>query len=194
VTTLVGQDAYAEVGPLAEPDAAYSFALRALVNSVASMFAQPEEVVRALEGFDAWTQTWNVDRAPGFLLPFIGQGVGVLVTPGTTPTEQRAQIKAEGGWKRGRPSSFIAAVQTTLTGGKSVRLVERSSTAWTALCITRPSETASAALTKLVGNLNKPGGIVVTYEQSDEPLIDEGTKTIDASTGIIDTAKLTDIT
>ena len=99
--TQMAEDAYATLGPIAGADAANGYALRGLCNAIGSMFAQSEEAVRAVAGFDAWTQTWNIDRCPAWLIPFVGQAVGVLVTPGLTTAEQRAQVKEEGAWKRG---------------------------------------------------------------------------------------------
>lgn len=369
---IMAAEVYADLEPIARQDEAGGYPLRALVRAIASMFAQPEEAVRALgDGKDSWERVWNPDLAPTWLLPFIGQGVGVVVDTSATRAEQIAQIREEGGWKRGRLLSMIGAIAATLAspfnlvpspsveysitkwltsglnfcaagatltkdatqafigtaslkivttavaneggeialpgtfikgtrytasiylkgnaggetgsilvgtaadkaeaaftlttswqrftvtwtpsadrtgvsfavrhtaatvvtlfadaaqvevattasayfdgdqpgykwlglpgestsvgsgGTKRVRYVERNSSAWTILFITSPAETPNPALTELVGKLVKPGGMIVTFQLSDLPAIDEGTKTIDASTGTIDTAKLSDVT
>lgn len=81
------------------------------------------------------------------------------------------------------------------TGGtKRVRVVERNTTAWTMLIITSPRETPNPAYTEIAANLAKPGGIVLTFQLSDLPAIDEGTRTIDAATGTIDAATLAEVT
>jgi hypothetical protein len=370
--TLFADEVYADLAPIAEQDAAHGFALRALVRALGSMFAQPEEAIRALgDGLDSWERLWNPQKTPAWLLPFAGQAVGVMVDTSKTLAQQRTQVEEEGGWKRDRLSTMVAAIAGTLAspfnmvpspsveysiakwltsglnfcsagatltkvttqafvgsaslqvvttavaneggeialpgtfvkgtkytasvylkgnaggetgsillgngtesasaaftlttswqrftvtftptadrtgvslairhnaatvvtffadaaqvevaatasayfdgdtpgyrwigvpgestsvgsgGSKRVRVVERNSTAWTMLIITSPSETPNPAYTQIVANLVKPGGIVLSFQLSDLPAIDEGTRTIDASTGIIDTAVLSDVT
>lgn len=192
---IFAEEAYAELEPIAEPDLENNYALRALVRACSSMFAQSEEVVRAIgDGRDAWERLFDADRAPVWFLPFVGQAVGVKVDTTRSPIEQRAQIKAEGGWHRGRPASLIATVQATLTGTKRVRLVERSGTAWRALVVTFPNETPNETATAAAARSQKPGGILLTVEQSELPLIDEATRTIDGTTATIDKAQLADVT
>jgi hypothetical protein len=192
---LFAEEVYAELEPIAEPDAESNYALRALVRANASMFAQTEEVVRAIGvGLDAWERLFDADRAPVWFLPFVGQAVGVSVDTSRSPAEQRAQIKAEGGWHRGRPAALIAAVRATLTGTKRVRLIERVGTAWQTLVVTFPNETPSEAVTAAAARSQKPGGIVMTVEQSELPLIDEATRTIDGTTATIDRAQLANVT
>lgn len=195
MSTLIAAEAYAAVEPIAAQDAASGYPLRALMRAIGTMFAQTEEAIRALgDGLDSWERVFDPDRAPDWLLPFVGLAVGVVVVTGSTPAEQRVQIKAEGAWHRGRPSALIAAVAATLTGAKGVRLVERNSTAWTALIVTRPSETPNPTLTKNAALSQKPGGMKFFLEESDLPLIDEATKTIDEATAAtIDTATLSQV-
>lgn len=184
----MADEVYAKVEPIAAEDAQYGYPTRALVRAIGSMFGQVEETIRADATHNAWTAPLDVNRCPAYLLPWMGQAVGVAVTPGTTTAEMRAQISEEGAWKRGWLTTWLAIIGTTLTGTKRIRLTERSSGAWQALIVTKPSETPSASTTERVGNANKPVGLVVTYSQSEVPLIDEGGKTIDSVAFSIDTA------
>lgn len=183
-STLIAEEAYSSLEPIAAQDEANGFPLRALMRAIGTMFAQPEEAIRARgDGLDSWERVFDPDLAPDWLLPFIGLAVGVTVNTAFTPAQQREQIKEEGGWHRGRPAALLGAVAATLTGGKSIRLVERNSTPWTALLITRPSETPNPVVTKNAALSQKPGGMIYTLEESDLPLIDEGVvKTIDECT------------
>lgn len=186
--TQMATEVYEALEPVAEAmdDSANGFLLRGVVRAIASMFSQVEGAVRAVEGLPAWSQPYDIDRTPAVLIPFVGQMVGVPVTPGLTPEEQRYQVKEEGGWSRQKPSALIAAIQSTLTGTKRVRLTERlEGKAWRMLVTTRPAETPNVALTELVGDRAKPGGLIITYVQSDLPLIDEWTRLISATTTVI---------
>lgn len=183
-----------EVEPLLAADPAGGAPLTALVEAIASMFAQPEEAVRATEGLDPYTQTLDVTRAPGWLLPWLCQVVGVVPPLGASEAELRALIAAEGGWRRGWLTSFLAAVAGTLTGTKRIRLTERNSTAWNLLVNTKPSETPSLTATERAGNLQKAGGLIATYVTIEAPLIDEAVKTIDAATvATMDTATISQV-
>lgn len=184
--TVMGREVYAMLGPLAEPDPLNAYPLFALVHAIAFMFRQGEEAARALDGFDPFSQTYDLARTPTWLLPWVGESVGVSVRPGTRQ-EMVAQIEEEEGWKRGRLTSIIAAIKTTLTGEKRVHLIERQGEdAWRYLVITRPVETPSPSLTAKIGNAAKPMGIIVTYVQSEVRLIDELTGTIDELAGTVD--------
>jgi hypothetical protein len=127
-------------------------------------------------------------------LPWLAQFVGVHFPLGTPETVERARIKEEGPWKRGWLSTLISKVKQTLTGFKRVRVTERSSTAWTLLITTYPSETPNAAETQRVAEEWTPLGIILTVTQSSAPLIDEGTREIDLGTGTIDASTLAEVT
>lgn len=191
--TFFARDLYRGLEPLAVPQPEFDPILRGWCNAVGSMFREVEECVRATDMQDLWRRVLDVDTCPGFLLPFLGQCVGVRVREGTEE-EQRQQIREESAYRRGRPNAIIAAVESTLTGTKRVRLVERSESAWTMAVITRPEDTPNVAYTEAVGRLAKPGGIIMTFLQSSLPFIDEGTRTIDAAEGTIDTATLAQVT
>jgi hypothetical protein len=157
---------------------------------IGGMFKQVEDAVRALDGFDAQTQTWDIDRAPAFLVPFIGAAVGVKVTAGISPALQRQQVREGRQWKRGRLDQLAADIALTLTGKKRVTFVERFGSAWRLEVITAPEETPSASATEKATLISKPAGIVAVFSLSTVPRIDEATRTIDALSGTIDGATL----
>lgn len=187
-------ECYAKLAPLTGAEATYGFPLRALMRAVGSMFQQVEDAIRAKDGLDAYSQTFDVERTPDWLIPFVGQAVGVKVTPGLPPAEQRQQVREESGWARGRPAAIVSAVERTLTGTKEVRLTERAGTPYQVLVVTRPEETPDVEATERAGREQKPGGLIMTFVQSDSPLIDEAPREIDAATeGTIDTATLAQV-
>jgi hypothetical protein len=59
---------------------------------------------------------------------------------------------------------------------------------------TNASETPNPAATEAAIRANIPGGIVLLYITSDSPVINTGTRTIDASVHLIDTATASDVT
>jgi hypothetical protein len=64
-------------------------------------------------------------NCPDAYLGYCGMFVGVYVPPGTDPGTARAQILAEKNLTVGTPSAIIMAAQLSLSGTKSVILVER---------------------------------------------------------------------
>lgn len=192
--SLFAEEMFRALEPMAGQDALNGNALAALCEAAGSMYLQVEEAVRAREGFDAQTQTWDIDRTPAFLIPFVGQAAGVKVTPGTSATAQRAQVREGRQWKRGKLDQIAADLRTTLTGTQRIRFVERVGTPWQLEAITLPGETPHIAQTEAVGRASKPGGIIMIFLQSSLPIVDEGTRTIDAASGNIDTATIAGVT
>jgi hypothetical protein len=196
VNTAIAEEAYAALGPITVPEPENDYPLRALCNAIGSMFAQAEQTARSLEGAPPYAQAWDVNRCPDWLLPFLGQAVGVRVVPGVSPTQQRTEIREEAAWKRGWQATLIARIQATLTGTKRVRMTERNAGAWTLLIVTNPEETPNPALTERVAKEWTPMGITpVSFATSVQPIIDEGTREIDKATeASIDTVTLAQVT
>lgn len=189
--SLFAEDVYRALEPMAVRDQGFGLPLAAICSAIGGMFKQAEDAVRALDGFDAQTQTWDIDRAPDFLVSFIGQSVGVRVTPGIAAETQRAQVREGRQWKRGRLDQLAADIRLTLTGKQRVTFVERfGGSAWKLEIITSPEETPSTTATEKAALVSKPGGIVALFALSTVPKIDEATRTIDALSGTIDGATL----
>lgn len=190
--TAFAAEVFDELAPMAVEDEANGGVLAALCDAIGGMFGQVEEAVRASSGQDAGSQTFDIDRTPDFLVPFVGQSAGVRVTAGLTVAQQREEVREGKSWRRGRLDQITGAVARTLTGSAKVRYVSVSP--WQLEVFTELGETPSLAATEAAGRGAKPYGIVMSFALSSVPTIDQGTRTIDASTGNIDTAILADIT
>lgn len=190
-----GQALYDAVWQLAGEDEANDWALAKVCNAIGMMRQRAADLYEDRDGLPGWSQLFSVDRCPAYALPFLAQVAGTTVTVGAPEEVQRDEVRRHAGSARGRPASIIAAVQATLTGTKTVRLLERvGGNAWRFTVVTRTAETPDAAATYKAILSQKPLGMIATHIISDAPIIDEGTETIDASTGNIDTATLADIT
>lgn len=144
---------------------------------------------------DGFAVFLDLDNCPAFALPWLGQFKGIKSTPGLVETDARDEIRYGEGLRRGTVDALERAGQRHLTGTKAVRIVERAAGDPYALTvITRTSETTDPATTLADLLSAKRIGIVLTHIVSDAPTIDEGTRSIDTATGIIDTATLADIT
>jgi hypothetical protein len=192
--TDFAQAAYDWLEPIQADDDQHGYVLAALCGGIGEMFREVEELVRARPGRQPWQQAFDIVECPDFQVPWLGQCIGVRVTPGIGPGLQRAQVQADAGLWRGGASSLISAAQATLTGAKRARLTQRSSDPWTMLLTTDPADTPDPTATNRAAQAAKAAGIVLTVVQSSVPLIDEGTRQIDASTATIDTVTITDIT
>jgi hypothetical protein len=107
----------------------------------------------------------------------------------------RDAIRRQGGKQRGMPDAILSAVEDTLTGVKVARLLERvGGNAYALELVTRPSETPNPATTLAAAMAQKPAGMSLTHTLTEGVIINEGTRTIDTSTGTIDTATLGDVT
>jgi hypothetical protein len=192
--TAFAQGMYDWLEPIRTGDDAKDYVLAVICGGYGEMFRDVEELVRAQPGRQPWQQAFDIDACPDFQIPWLGQLVGVSVVTGVPAAAQRAQVKAEAGFWRGTVTGLLGAVIQTLTGGLRAHLTERSSDAWTMLLTTDTRDTPSPTLTNNAAQAAKAAALLLTVSQTTVPLIDEGTRTIDASAGVINTATLADIT
>lgn len=200
-TTPFAEAVYARLAPVATQDQALDWPLLKYIVGLSQMFANVESIVRA-PGRAPYSTLLDVTTCPVFALPFLAQLAGVRLRPvsvGETldawAVYARDAILRRNGRNRGRPDAIVSAVQQTLTGSRTVRLIERvGGDAYALTIITRPAETPSSSATLAAALTQKPAGIVLTMTQSDLPLILEGTRTINAAAGTIDSATLANIT
>lgn len=190
----VGADLYDRLAPLASLDAANAYSFAHLCNAIGLAWLQVADLSEDRGARPGWAGLVDVETSPANALAWLAQIVGIHVTKGATEAVQRAEVRRHAGAARGRPASMIAEVQATLTGTKTVRLLERTSSAWTFTVITRTSETPDPAATLAAAMRQKPGGDVLTHIVSDAPVIDEGVRTIDAGAGTLDGATVADVT
>jgi hypothetical protein len=161
-TTPLGEAVYERLGPVAVQDEALGWPLLIFVQGLAEMARQVEELVRP-DAIDrrAWDPLLDVDLSPDWNLPYLGQFVGVRVTPGGTPAQWRAQIKGVGGFKRGTVAAMKEAVRATLTGTQFVDVIERDGDAWHITVTTRSAETPNPSVTLAAAMAQKAAGLVL---------------------------------
>jgi hypothetical protein len=217
-TGRLADDVYEEVSPLAYRDEADGWPLLHFIQAVGATVADIEDVVYDTDDGPGWSAAVDLDRAPARLLSWLAQLNGTVPRTDLTDTAYRTHIREAGAQKRGTPGAMIAAAQAQLTGSKSVRLLERDTSPYHLTVVVRPSEVprtdrdrtwdevegtwdvtegAWDDLTTIVRDAvlaQKPAGLVLTFLMSDSPLIDEGSRTIDAATATIDSAQLADVT
>jgi len=182
----VGADLYDRLAPLAALDDAHDFAFAHLCNAIGLMRQQVADLSEDRGARPGWAGLADVETAPANALAWLAQIVGIRATQGATEAVQRAEVRRHAGAARGRPASMIAEVQPTLTGSKTVRLLERTSSAWTFTVVTRTSETLNATATLAAIERQRPGGDLAAHLISDAPIIDEMTRPIDELTETID--------
>lgn len=168
--------------------------------AIVAMFAEVEQYTLDTDDGDGWSILLDVDRCPAKALPFLGQMIGVDVPVGMAEADARALIRDRPQWRRGTPSRMIEVAQATLTGSKFVDLIERSAAACPAdpaygvTVVTRTSETTDPAVTLAALLAAKPAGLVLLHIVSDFPIIDEGSRTLNATSATIDAASFGDVT
>lgn len=187
---------FQQIAPVAQDDEANGDAAAHLC----AVLMAPVELISRIAADNAdrpgWAQAVDVDNAPAQLLPWLGQFNGTPLQPGEPEEEQRRKIREARGSHRGTPAAVISDLKATLTGTQSVTLVERDGNNFENLFATLTAETPHEALSlaAITNRQTKPLGVINLLVTSAGPLIDEGTETIDTSTGVIDTATLEDIT
>jgi hypothetical protein len=159
-----GTDLYAELEPLAYDDANQDNALLTYLDTIGSMFDEIEGYARdGPLGEPGWSIILDLSRAPEKALPWLGQFVGVRITEGLTLAQKVSQIQARGGFGRGTPLALVLAAQTFLTGGKTVVLRERDTSAYHLTVFTYTSETPDSAKVASALQAAKPAGLVLSY-------------------------------
>jgi hypothetical protein len=191
-----GARLYQQMLPMAGDDEANGYAMAHLC----AVLMAPVELVTQLASDDGdlpgWRNAVDVDEAPAQLLPWLGQFNGTPLQDGEPVEEQRRKIREARGSHRGTTRAVISDLKATLTGTQSVVVIERDGDPFQNLFVVLPAEMPNEAVSiaALSNRQTKPLGVINTLVSVESPIIDEGTKTIDEATGVIDTAKLSDIT
>lgn len=190
----VGAEMYDANEALAYADLDNDYVFAVLCEAIGRMWQPIADLVEERDGRPGWAVLVDVETTPDDALPWLAQIPGVQLTRAAVAADQREELRRRSGEARCRPESMRAAGAATLTGTQSVRILERTSSAWTLTVITRTAETPDAAATLAALMSQKVGGDVLTHVVADAPLIDEGTRTINAAASTIDAATLADIT
>lgn len=194
--TQFGEDAYAYLEPLWADDDQRGYPFKTLVAGLCEAFREGEEVVRARPGRDPYQQAWDVEACPDRLLRFLGQALGINVTPGVSPDVQRQQIRAEQNWYRGSVQNLIAAAEANQTEPGRTVVEERTPDAGTISVIYDPAYTPDVTAYTNAVRAAVRWGLRLVLTASSVPLFDEGTVTFDSVSSSItfDAATLADIT
>lgn len=163
-----GADLYLAMTPLARGDDQESYALRDYSSAIGAPFEWVCAYALDTDAGPGWSLVMDPATCPAEGLPWLGQFVGVEVNPSYSEAQQRAQVAAHLGFARGTPAAIVASTQVTLTGSRTVYLLERlDGDAYSLGLVTRPSETPSSAATLEAIRAATPAGIVVNYSTSE---------------------------
>ncbi len=185
---------YEELATAQPGDETRDWPLLLLLGAFGVAFGPLHDIVRDTDDSPGWASALDPVTAPAFALPWVAQFAGVDISREPDVDAQRELITSPPAFKRGTSEAMVAAVQRTLTGTKSVQIVERDGGPYNLTVTTRPDETPDAERTLAAIRSQKPAGLLLNNASSSSPLINEGTRTINASTGTIDNASLADIT
>lgn len=162
VTTPFAEAVYALMDPVTVQDEALNWPLLRYVLAHSAMFDAVDTIVRDAVGRVGWGLALDAVNAPAYALPWLGQFGGVTVDTSQVVATQRDQILTHSGFRRGTLAAMIAAGQATMTGGKTLSVVERSGDAWTVAFTGTAAEIPSVPLTLAAIKTQKPAGVIVT--------------------------------
>lgn len=187
VMGTVGEALHDALLPLAYADEDNGYVFAHLCEAIGLMYQQVADLSEDQDDQPGWAALVDVELAPDYALPWLAQIPGARITAGAPGDVVRGEVRRRSGQARGRPASMIARAQTTLTGARTVRLLERAGGfAWRLTVLTRTSETPDPAATLAALMSEKPIGIVLTHVVSDAPIVDEITRPIDNLTEPVD--------
>jgi hypothetical protein len=152
-------DLYQALAPLTAQEPYNGFSLLILCNAIGVMFQMVDDWVRDQPQGPGWSLLLDINRCPTEALGWLGQFVGVRIPGSLTDAQQRAWILSMIGFRRGTPAAMIAAVQATLTGTKTVTLVERDGDPYALTVKTIAGETTPATSAAILSQ--KPAGITL---------------------------------
>lgn len=128
---------------------------RALGLALNEIFTASEAGLDGLDG---------PDTAPVWYLPHLAMKAGVRVVAGWSEADLRNMIRTRPAERRGTPNAIVASAQTTLTGNRTVRLIEKASgDAYALVAITRTAETPDPPATLAAMLEQKPVGLTLTH-------------------------------
>lgn len=166
-------------------------AIGAILDAGASLTTVTEDS----DTYPGWTIITSPADAPAAWLTWQADLYGVDLIIGQTEQQDRTRIADLPAQKRGTPDAMVAAAAATLTGTQTVGVVERLDSGAYGMAIrTRVDETADPAATEAAARTQKPGAVVLTYVESDTPLVGEYTLDFADITADLDVATLADVT
>ena len=128
ITTLVGADLYAALGPLTEDDESVGWALATYLDANGLMLEDVAALVRAdAEGHEGWTAFADPSRCPDSFLYTLAVWAGVTYPRRMSKDDLRKLIgpHAPGVW-RGTKGAILAGIQRYLAAGADIYFEERA--------------------------------------------------------------------
>jgi len=154
-----------------------------------------DEVAPGTDTHVPWARLLDPATCPVWALDWLAQWVGDRLLPSDSEQDKRDRISQAAGFYSGTDRAMREEVARTLTGTKSVTVLSRvGGDRWAQTVKVKTSECPSSAVSEAAARRQKPAGVVLTFIVSDDPIVDEGTLTVDAATGVIDTATIDDVT
>lgn len=132
---------YQKLGPLTAGDQGV---LLTWLDGIGQQAQVIDDLCRDTPTDVGWSVIMDVTRAPAYVLPWLGQFVGVVVDPHASVAAQRALIQSEPPFARGTPAALIAIAKSFLGGAQTVTLTERVADAYH-LSISVPTAQLSSA-------------------------------------------------
>lgn len=156
---------YADVESLAYADPENGYPVAVLVGALCAPIQPVADIAEdTADGPPGMSALLDVERCPDRALPWLAQFPGVHAIPGEDPVVLRDRVRSAEGLRRGTDTALIAAVQRTLTGAKTVRLIGQQGTdGWGLTLITRTAETPDPAATLKVALAAKDAGLILTH-------------------------------
>lgn len=160
----ITEDLYSRLGPWAIRDTVDAqWPLLDVAEATGQQLQPVEDIVRDTDTHVGWGIVMDPDDGPIEWLGWLAQFAGVRLKVGLSSAAQRARVKSTDGMNRGTPSAVVGAAQQSLSGTKTVYLVERHGSAYRLTVTTISAETPSPA--QVLADLmeQKPAGIVLVH-------------------------------
>lgn len=160
VMTPVAQTTYARLGQaLTAPDEEQGWALAKLNSTL----IDPLDDLHALTRH-GWAHIVNPATTPATWLPWLAQIAGVTLPPDIPEADARTMIANPVGWRAGTPAALTTAIAATLTGSKTIKIVEHyRGDPWAVHITTYQPETPDPATTEAAAKGAIEAGITLTY-------------------------------
>jgi hypothetical protein len=180
---------YQQILPVARDDEQHGDAAAHLCAVLMAPIERIVKVATEVGKRPGYGRMLNVDEADVEDLRWLGLLNGTALSGLEAEEEQRRLIREARGSHRGRVSAIISDVKATLTGTKSVTVLERDGASpFENLVVTGASQTPNptATLAALANRQTKPLGAVYTPIHPDSILIDELPGLVDEQAPLID--------
>ena len=162
--TASGERLYKRTLPLWSQDQEQEWFGRYFCQAAMAMLQELDVIVTDTPTHPGWCILADPLEAPAQWLPWTAQLFGVVPPPDADTEEERAIIEELPPQKRGGVEAMKAAAKLTLSGTKTVDIIEQvDGFAYRMLATTLPAETPDEAMTLNALLSQKPGGVKLIY-------------------------------